>query len=275
MVSLGSNRRRHACSWGCYWVYCRGYGYQVTTVVCLWSDWHVGRESMPTYDRAMQVAPKILEHKMLPKKVDAFCTIMLGDLMDGIGVFPSQFALNNTTMPEQWFLTKHVLLEQTRALAKHAETYVFMEPGNHSNISKFAHPHDNFERILYEEIADELRRDSKSIQCVPPGDSDVVVFEVEETTGVAMHRGPKHVETKGARCDALAEVYEHGADWIVSGHLHHIGITSQGFLFMRNGSLMDRGERHAASLHLYESPKQLCFVVDGDSVVGSFWVEFD
>jgi hypothetical protein len=209
---------------------------------------------------------------MLPREVDAFCVAVIGDILDGSGIFKGQYALNNTTVVEQMAMAKGALEKTILKLNEHAETYVFFEPGNHGRMSRYGHPHDNLERIMFEELTDRL---AGQIACSPPDDNDIAVIDVEKTTGVLMHKAPPHIETHHQRGKVLSELYEHDAGWVLSAHLHHIGITSQGFWFFRNGSLMNRGERHAAGLHLYDSPRQLCLVIDGDKIVGSFWVEFD
>jgi hypothetical protein len=243
----------------------------MTTVVVACSDWHIGREDMPTYERAGQLSKRVLNHPMLPRKVDSFALAFIGDILDGIGIFPSQYAINNTTAIEQIALAKNVMRKTIADFAKKAETYVFLEPGNHGRISKYAHPDDNLERMMYHDIADEMGSVAK---CYAPDSNDIAVVDVEKTVGVITHHGPPHIETQHQRGKALSDLYEYGADWLLCAHLHHIGITSQGFWYFRNGTLMNRGERHAAGLHLYDSPRQLCLTIDDDRVIGSFWVDF-
>jgi hypothetical protein len=208
---------------------------------------------------------------MLPRKVDAFAVAVLGDIIDGVGIFPGQPALNNTSLPEQIDMAQQSLVDNVKKLSRQASTFVFMEPGNHGRVSKFGHPHDNHERTTYWGAVDKLK---VYADVTPPGDQDYAVVDIEDTTGVLIHKGPPHIETHHQRGKALSELYEHNASWILCAHLHHIGIVSQGFWYFRNGSLMDRGERHAAGLHLYDSPRQICLIIDGDRVIGSFWVEF-
>lgn len=249
----------------------------MTTLLCAFSDWHIGREDMPTYERAMQLPERILNHPMLPRNVDAVALAFIGDLIDGVGVFPGQYALNSTTLPEQFELTDRAARHNIAEFAKFkpGNTFAYLERGNHARLGgKFGHPHDNLEGILYDRIANEMR-DVATIY--PPDDNDVAVVEIENTVGIISHGcngAAKHIETPAQRARALSEVYEYGASWTLYGHLHHIGITSQGFWFFRNGTLQNRGERHAASLKLFDSPRQLCLIIDDDRVIGSFWVEF-
>jgi hypothetical protein len=209
---------------------------------------------------------------MLPSKVDSFVVSVLGDIIDGAGCFPSQHALNTTRLPDQVMMAETALTRAISTLAEHATTYCAFEVGNHADLSKHSHPEDNIEYLLYSMVREKLE---KRVEFLAMGYSPVGVVQVEDTVGILSHKGVKHIETPYQRGKALGDLYEHQADWYLCAHLHHIGVTSQGFWFFRNGSLLDRGERHSASLHLYESPRQLCFVVDGASVVGSFWVDFD
>lgn len=241
-----------------------------STLVVQWSDWHLTRERMGTYERALEI-PNKLWNQSLPG-FDDILVIIGGDILDGIGKFPSHRAINSSSLSEQVLSGVDALEAGIMGLRSfEVPISVMLVPGNHGKLSKEDGPRDNVELLMGYWLQDRLEG-VEGVSFYMPRYDGVEIVRVQDTTGIIIHRGPPHIETNAQRGKALALAYEYQADWIASGHLHHVGATTQGLWLMRNGSLMDRYERHANRLGFFESPRQQWFLVVEDSIVQVGWI---
>lgn len=144
------------------WEECKGLGAEHTAVALL-SDLQMGKRT-PDYDsgvcreRVMRYAREIValsashgartRHVVVP---------MLGDMIEGVDIFPGQQWLIDSTLYAQLFNTTPALLADfCRYLLAHFETVtVYAVDGNHGRIGRRGQfgPMDNADRMLYRILA--------------------------------------------------------------------------------------------------------------------------
>ncbi|MEU8683171.1 hypothetical protein [Streptomyces sp. NPDC048611] len=137
--------------------------------VALLSDLQTGKRT-PDYNsevarvRVMRYARKVVElsnHQRLHHPVRHCIVPMLGDMVEGVDIFPGQQWLIDSTLYDQLFNTTPALLADfVRYLLAHFETVtVYAVDGNHGRIGRRGQfgPMDNADRMLYRILAMLLR----------------------------------------------------------------------------------------------------------------------
>lgn len=240
----------------------------MSTLVFQWSDWHLGREGDDTLSKAYSIKGK------LPDLSPRACVILLGgDIFDGICV--RRFGVGTAGLGDQMQAAQDVLESLIRAVAERYMMPVFVVSvaGNHERPSVVSGPSDSLSLVLANSLADADL--GSSIWVRRPRFDGIEIVRIEETTGVVLHKGPPHIETSAMRAKALSLGVEFGADWIATGHLHHVCASSQGVWLLRNGSLLSRYDAFSNSLSFYETSRQQWFVVDGSEITQVGWMSFE
>lgn len=137
--------------------------------VALLSDLQTGKRT-PDYDsatcrtRVMQYAQKVVDLSNIQRlhhPVNHCVVPMLGDMVEGVDIFPGQQWLIDSTLYDQLFNTTPALLADfVRYLLAHFETVtVYAVDGNHGRIGRRGQfgPMDNADRMLYRILAMLLR----------------------------------------------------------------------------------------------------------------------
>lgn len=129
--------------------------------VALLSDIQAGKKT-PDYnsevarERVMRYAEKIVELAEIQRKhhpVNSCVVPMLGDMLEGVDIFPGQQYLIDSTLYTQLFDTVDLLVDFVRYLLEHFDTVdVYAVDGNHGRIGRKGQfgPMDNADRMLYE-----------------------------------------------------------------------------------------------------------------------------
>ena len=129
--------------------------------VPLLSDMQTGKitpdyTSEVTRERVMRYAQKIIdltEIQRLHHPVNHCAVAMLGDMIEGVDIFPGQQWLIDSTLYDQLFnTTPTILADFCRHLLAHFETVtVYAVDGNHGRIGRRGQfgPSDNADRMLY------------------------------------------------------------------------------------------------------------------------------
>lgn len=136
--------------------------------VALLSDIQAGKIT-PDYnsevarERVMRYAQKIVELADIQRRHHPVrhCAVpMLGDMVEGVDIFPGQQWLIDSTLYTQLFSTVDLLVDFSRYLLRHFDTVtVYAVDGNHGRIGRKGQfgPMDNVDRILYETTRRMLR----------------------------------------------------------------------------------------------------------------------
>jgi hypothetical protein len=170
--------------------------------VALLSDLQTGKRT-PDYDsdtcrtRVMQYAQKIVDLsdiQRLHHPVRHCVVPMLGDMVEGVDIFPGQQWLIDSTLYAQLFNTTPTLLADfVRYLLAHFETVtVYAVDGNHGRIGRRGQfgPMDNADRMLYRILALLLRDEPrfKLIMTDPEGERNwYQVMELGNYSAMLIH----------------------------------------------------------------------------------------
>jgi hypothetical protein len=136
--------------------------------VALLSDIQAGKitpdyNSAVARERVMRYAQKIVEITEVQRQHHPVqhCYIpMLGDMIEGVDIFPGQQWLIDSTLYTQLFSTVDLLVDFSRYLLQHFKTVtVHAVDGNHGRIGRKGQfgPMDNADRMLYEIVKRQLR----------------------------------------------------------------------------------------------------------------------
>jgi hypothetical protein len=144
--------------------------------VALLSDIQAGKitpdyNSAVARERVMRYAEKIVELAEVQRQHHPVrhCVVpMLGDMVEGVDIFPGQQWLIDSTLYTQLFSTVDLLVEFSRYLLAHFDTVtVYAVDGNHGRIGRRGQfgPMDNADRMLYE-ITARMMRDEPRFELV-------------------------------------------------------------------------------------------------------------
>lgn len=133
--------------------------------IALLSDLQTGKltpdyNSAVARDRVVKYAEKIIRIAEVQRQdhpVDSITVCMLGDMIEGVDIFPGQQWLIDSTLYDQLYNTTPVLLvEFLRILLGHFEhVNVLAVDGNHGRLGRRGQfgPMDNADRMLYRNVA--------------------------------------------------------------------------------------------------------------------------
>lgn len=266
------------------------------TAVALLSDLQMGKRT-PTYgsdvcrERVMRYARKIVglsaERGSNPRHI---VVPMLGDMIEGVDIFPGQQWLIDSTLYAQLFnTTPTVLADFCRYLLGHFETVtVYAVDGNHGRIGRKGQfgPMDNADRMLYRILA-LLMRDEPRFQLImtdPEGERNWYhVLEVGNYSALLIHgdqiRGhsgfPWYGLGKKVNGWGSGGIPEQFRD-VFMGHYHQLGrIPLNHRSVWCNGSTESTNTFAAETLAAQSEPSQWLLFVDPTAgrVTASYGVE--
>lgn len=215
---------------------------QNTSLILQLGDLHFGKQteffdSNVARERLMEIPQKLVACK---KGVDEIVVLLLGDLVEGVDIYPNQsiglefcvFEQVKACVESLWAML--VLLGR-----KFPQCNIRVEgvPGNHGRTGKTAARKSNWDNvILY--ILQTLAKNSASSIDVGMNSKDFNTIDVKGHSVLLCHRGVPHVGTPARQIKASAWKLYNDADILVHGHWHEWGIGSfNGSLVFRNGSL--------------------------------------
>jgi hypothetical protein len=150
-----------------------GKGHRQEHAIALLSDLQTGKVT-PDYDsavcreRVMRYAEKIVKIANIQRRdhpVDEITVCMLGDMIEGVDIFPGQQWLIDSTLYDQLFNTTPALLVDFLRilLANFERVTVLAVDGNHGRIGRRGQfgPMDNADRMLYRIVAMLLRHEPR------------------------------------------------------------------------------------------------------------------
>ena len=226
-----------------------------SSLVVALSDLHIGQQNRG-FD--IEVAKKRLGElvERLYKttgtvKVDEVVLLLVGDIVEGENIYPSQaHHIVCSTMDQVEIGAKIIwdVIHQARETFKVPVRVVCVQ-GNHGNSEKGSNEKTNWDNVLYHslKILVNASGDSKiGFEC---DYSEFKLFTVKDKKGLIYHKGVKHNGTPAMREKIAGWVYSKKMNFMVSGHWHEwkVGGWSD-VVWMANGSLCgpnDLAERMA------------------------------
>jgi len=246
------------------------------------SDLHSGKKhyddkGVPTYNRdiaAFRLA--LLKERLIhlitknlrPDKIDELHILLLGDIVDGSGIYPNQ-ELNQDmqSVQPQVALASAGIWDIVRTVREKLNYKVFIRGirGNHGRQGKYAPAANNFDFMVYQTLrmlAHYEDEDNVSVEYSTM--TDYLNFEIKGHRGHIRHEAPPQTETPAARAKFGGWREKHRWDFICYGHKHHPGNgTWMGYEAMMNGSFV--GDDDLSEVMGQGSrPSQTLFGVDTD-----------
>lgn len=248
------------------------------TAVIMLSDTHFGKCIPGIYDadkakeRVEEFTDRIIhllsEHVV---DVDEIVLAILGDIVDGWGIYPGQSFHVENSVPQQVFLAAQAVWAMIVKLNSAVRPKVFRvkaAPGNHGRVHKDAHIDTNWDTALYYTLKllstqynETKSNDLASISVDFPEGLEYLNFEVKGHTVHMRHKAPSNTETPSGRAKFAGWLTKHNFDIMVYGDLHHFGLTDiLGKMIIRNSSMFGDDD-HSESMGLASKPGQFIFGV--------------
>lgn len=266
--------------------------------VALLSDLQTGKRT-PDYDstvcrtRVLRYAQKIVDLSAVQRLHHPVrhCVVpMLGDMIEGVDIFPGQQWLIDSTLYAQLFETTPTLLAEfmRHLLANFDTVTVYAVDGNHGRIGRKGQfgPMDNADRMLYRILA-LLMRDEPRFQLImtdPEGERNwYQVMELGAYSALLIHgdqiRGsmgfPWYGLGKKVNGWGSGGIPERFQD-VMMGHYHQLGrIPLNQRAVWANGSTESTNTFAAETLAAQSEPSQWLLFVDPDAgrVTASYGVD--
>lgn len=248
--------------------------------VLMVSDLHSGKKHYndrgePTYNRdiaAFRLAIlkerliHLLKSNLRPEKMDELHILLLGDIVDGSGIYPNQ-ELNQDihAVQPQVSLASAGIWDIIRAVRNELDYNVFVHGvrGNHGRQGKYAPAANNFDFMVYQTLRMLAHyEDPEHVSVEYSTTTDYLNFGIKGHRGHIRHEAPPQTETPAARAKFGGWREKHGWDFICYGHRHHPSAgTYMGYDAMMNGSFV--GDDDLSELMAVGSrPSQTLFGVD-------------
>ena len=196
-------------------------------------------------------------------QVDEVVVCLLGDLVEGIDIYPGQnvalelgaFAQTRRCADALWLLLVD-LVKELRCPVR-----VVAVPGNHGRQSKTAARADNWDNVVTYVLSTRAEMHGDKRLRVVPSFAEFDLVDVKGHRVVLNHTAIKHAGTPAMQARMAAWLRHHDAEIIMHGHWHNAGVSHwMDRLLVSNGSLCGPdpfGERHA----LISPARQVCFLV--------------
>jgi hypothetical protein len=259
--------------------------------VALLSDLQTGKLT-PDYnsdvaaERVMRYARKIVDLANIQRKDHPVrkCVVpMLGDMIEGVDIFPGQQWLIDSTLYTQLFNTTPALLADfvRYLLANFDEVEVYAVDGNHGRIGRKGQygPMDNADRMLYRILALLLRDEPRfSLHMTDPeGERNwYQVMELGNYSAMLIHGDQVRGHSGFPWYGLGKKVNSWGSGGIMMGHYHQIGrIPLNQKAVWANGSTESSNTFAAECLAAQSDPAQWLLFIDPDKgrVTASYAVD--
>ncbi len=244
----------------------------------LLSDFHTGRlttnqRSEVVYDVAqMQGRCETLTSSFL--KIARGCQnlkevvfLLLGDFVDGEGIYPGQFSELEINLTEQVRVVTLALWQFFDTISSNLKVPIRIAccRGNHGRSANIG-SNSNWDDVVYESLNTlALTNKKKRIQ-ITPSRHNYALVEVQGWTGLIRHKAPVQADTLGAKSHFAGWYAMYQYDFMAYAHAHHWGIfTWNGIPIFRNGSLIG-GDDYSESLAVHDTPTQIAFSVTADQL---------
>lgn len=235
--------------------------------VLMISDLHSGKkhyddQGNTTYDkdtlarRLSELKSKVIhliKRNLRPEKIDEFWILLIGDIVDGSGIYPNQ-ELNQDlhAVQPQVSLAAAGIWDIVRTVRRELGYPVRIRGvrGNHGAQGKYAPAANNFDFMVYQALKMLAHyEDPEGVEVIYSTTTEYLNFEIKGHRGHIRHMAPTQTETAAARAKFGGWRETHKWDFMCYGHKHHPGNgTYMGFDTLMNGSFVgddDLSERMA------------------------------
>jgi hypothetical protein len=201
------------------------------------------------------------------ENVDELVILLLGDHIDGEGIFPAQEMSLEDHATEQ-------VIRATRAIwymiqgfkARFPLVRVVTTRGNHGAATS---PESNWDNILFLQLELLIDMTADPHLTIKNRYGEYNTLEVKGWKGLVRHYAPVQADTAGGIKKFAGWYGIHNWDFFSFGHWHHWGVmTWNSKPIFRNGSLMGPDD-YAEHLAVHDDPVQLVFGVTEEAIPSS------
>ena len=249
------------------------------TLVVELTDWHIGSKDADSsgkarYNteiastRAVDMCRKVLsltkQHVMEGTIIDQIDVFVVGDMVDGDDMFPSQIAEIEFQPPKQVMKFVDIFRNFLLGLKDFKlPINVYCVPGNHGRVGKDKSPQSNWDLMAYLILEDWLQQSGIKNIHIEHSETDHLVVTVRGWKFGLVHKIA--TSAAGAR-KALGWANSDNIDAIVTGHWHHFELDEDnGLRKFMSGSLKGT-DTYAEGLGKGAPPSQLMWGVTENHV---------
>lgn len=243
------------------------------TLVATLSDLHFGKNTSLLESRIKEYTYII--KNLASSKTDEFVLLMLGDMVDGQGIYPGQCYDIEIDPPGQVIATRDSLWRLMVSLRKKAPVRAECVFGNHGRVTQkkdlIATRRSNWDWILYM-VLDAMSRISESEISISYADELFHEALIRGYRLLLAHEAIPQVATNARRAKAAgwADIYKF--DLMVSAHLHDYSITNyNGRPLIINGAMADPSEFAKTALARTSHPTQLVWQTTDKNLLESIY----
>jgi hypothetical protein len=221
-------------------------------VICI-SDIHAGKQSYDDKGRCLynkdicafrlsllkQKLVHLLLHHIKPGTIDEIHLLLLGDIVDGAGIYPGQELHQDiNAVSGQIVLAVAGIWDIIESLVKLGyKVFVWAVRGNHGQQGKYVNADNNFDYLVYQLLYMMSHYSLPSVQVVYAATTEYLNAEIKGKIVHMRHQAPSQPETAAARAKFGGYRETHKWDFMTYGHLHHPGGGGYcGFPTIMNGS---------------------------------------
>lgn len=208
-----------------------------------------------------------------PAEYDFIRILLLGDIVDGVGIYPTHNAMGGDSLPQQISVATEALYNLVIGLSTHYRVplEIYGVYGNHGRIGRYSNPTSNADLICYHTLAarlQELDLDKYPLYlCI----EDQPFYRVPGERGpLLVHKGVPHIGTPAKQRLAISWLQQYEAKVLVSGHWHCANMMAYNNCYnIVNGSTVGP-DLFSASLGYFAPPRQCWFVQDDTGNISLF-----
>lgn len=198
-------------------------------------------------------------------RIDEFYLLLIGDLVDGSGIYPQQGLHQDlTNFHDQIALVVAGVWDLICAIRKEFKIKVHVRAvaGNHGRQERYAPAENNFDYLVYQMLKLFAYEHDKNVDVIYSTTAPYLNFEIKGVKMHIRHQAPAQGETPTGAKKFLGWQMMHDFDCICYGHLHHgmIGCSQYADVIMNPSpvGVDDLAERMAVR----SIPAQILFGID-------------
>lgn len=246
---------------------------QSVLCVCL-SDTHVGKKTK-TFNSEIAVS-RLLElgceiaDVAVDLDADRIHLYLVGDIVDGEGIFPTQGSHIDMPAIEQAYTAAEVLAEAVKTIVANCElpVEIYTVPGNHGRSNRYVSEITNWDNVCYKMLA--LKLEGEEGIYMVPNLEEFFTVDVLDKRVTLNHKGIKNPGSKAQLDRATTWFTLFNSDVLVHGHWHSPGIKfNRDKAVISNGAMVGLDD-YAERLGLFDEPRQLAFLVEEGRPITNF-----
>ena len=218
---------------------------------------------------------ELLTKKIQPDNIDEIIILLVGDLVDGSGIYETQYLHQDLHyIQDQVALVVAViwgLVKKLRAVGWKVRLHGVR--GNHGRQGKFAPAENNFDLLVYQALKMMAFYEDPQGVLVEYSEATYMNVRVKGLNVHLRHIAPPQTETPSAKAKYGGWQRIHGWDVLVCGHLHHPGNpTYMDSDVIMNGSIVGIDDL-AEEMGTFSTPSQTLFGVNKEGLTFRYAVK--